>query len=110
MQEQRDQEIKIALLEDDRKRAVEKQTLLSGEIESYNTELNRVNETSQDDQNRCKQFIELLDEEYLAALTTQLDRVFIEDDDCDSLLQLFTCAELKNQREDLVNLIQTNPG
>lgn len=109
-QEQRNQKIKLALLKEDRQRANDKQALLILKIESCNTELNRVKETSQDDLNRCKQFIELLNEEYLAALTTQLERVFFEDDDCDSLLQLFACAELKNQREDLINLTQTNPG
>jgi len=109
-QEQRNQKIKLASLEEDQQRENDERALLSLEIESCNTELNHVKKTSQDDLDRCEQFIELLNKEYRDALTTQLELVFFEDDDCDSLLQLFACAELKNQREDLINLTQQNPG
>ncbi|MDY4379647.1 hypothetical protein SOV92_17750 [Pectobacterium brasiliense] len=104
------QQTELALLTDELEKVYEQNALLSGKIAWYQSELVRVDETSKDDLHRCNQFFHLLDEEYLAALNKQLNNVLQEKNDCDALLQLFACAELKNQREELMNLTQMYTG
>jgi hypothetical protein len=69
-------------------------------------ELKRIAQTSQQDLDRCKRFVDLLDEEYLAELSQRMSLAMNEQDDCDALLQLLACTQLSNQRVELMRLSQ----
>ncbi|RNM02866.1 hypothetical protein EF878_18965 [Dickeya undicola] len=109
-QELLSQQTELALLADELEKVYEQKALLSEKIAWHQSELIRVYETSKEDLHRCNQFFHLLNEEYLAALNKQLNGVLQANNDCDALLQIFACAELKNQREELMNLAQMYTG
>ncbi|WP_351010370.1 hypothetical protein [Shewanella sp. S1-58-MNA-CIBAN-0166] len=67
-------------------------------------ELNRIKCASEEDLDRCDRFIHLLDEEYLITLTRSIDMAYQEDDACDALLQILSCAELISHRDELMSL------
>jgi hypothetical protein len=69
-------------------------------------ELKRIAQTSQQDLERCKRFVHLLDEEYLAELSQRMSLAMNEQDDCDALLQLPACTQLSSQRAELMRLSQ----
>ncbi|ENX9934505.1 hypothetical protein ACFU94_004507, partial [Escherichia coli] len=91
-------------------KSLQKQISLKQQAVSCEDELKRIAVESQEDLVRCEQFVHFLDEEYLKTLSTRLDSVFQERDDCDALLQVFSCVALKNQREDLMNLTEKYSG
>lgn len=72
--------------------------------EQANAELARIQEVYAQDLARCGALDSLLDEEYLAALSTELDTVLTVDDECQALLLLLSCEELTRQRRDLLNM------
>lgn len=72
--------------------------------EQVNAELERIQEDGAQDQARCRALADLLDEEYLATLSDQLDAILTGDDECKALLQLLSCHELSRQRRELLNM------
>jgi predicted nuclease with TOPRIM domain len=64
----------------------------------------RIKHRSAEDMKRCHSFVDLLDEEYLEELKQRMKSVYETKDDSDSLIQLLSFVELKNQREELMAL------
>lgn len=95
-------ELEVASMEYDRSCTLQAQ--VEGASSKNRIELNRIVSTSQEDLERCDRFVQFLDEEYLAALSKKMDRVLNIDDNSDALLQLLSCFDLKNQREELMEL------
>lgn len=60
------------------------------------------------DLHRCRKFFDLLNEEYHSTLSERFDAILHAEDDCESLLQLFSCVNLQLYRQDLMNLTE-NP-
>ena len=94
----------LDMLDSELHEAEKKEAFLRERIRQCHHEREQVIETSKDDMNRCSQFVDLLNEEYLAALDKQLNDVFQEKDSCNALMQLFSAVELKNNRDELMNL------
>lgn len=76
----------------------------SKRIDRANAELREVRQEAEQDLVRCAKFFHLLDEEYLAALNAKLDSALVADDDCDALLQIFACEDMRRQRRDVLNM------
>jgi len=70
--------------------------------------LEHIERNFEDDLKRCERFIHLLEEEYLVALGKKMKDALESDDDCDTLLQLFSCVQLKFQREELRSLAENS--
>lgn len=86
--------------------ALRQQTYLKQQTATCKDELKKIAVESQEDLDRCEQFVHFLDEEYLNTLNTRLNSALQEQDNCDALLQILSCVALKNQREDLMNLTE----
>lgn len=67
-------------------------------------DLEQVRRAGEEDLARCKEFVCLLDEEYLEEITNRIDIALQRDDDCDALLEMFSCVGLMYQREDFIKL------
>lgn len=67
-------------------------------------ELKRNTHVAEEDLERCDRFVQILEQEYLAALTKQMVMAFEEKDDCNSLIQILSCIDLISHREDLMIL------
>ena len=102
--EQENETISLEILQAERERSVEQQAVLQREIKAKEAELVRIVSASQEDLERCDRFVHLLDEEYLDALTKRMDTAMQDDDRCESLLGLLSCVELRDQREQLMDL------
>lgn len=102
--EHRNETLSLEILQAERERSVEQQAVLQREIKAKEAELVRIVSASQEDLERCDRFVHLLDEEYLDALTKRMDMAMQDDDRCESLLGLLSCVELRDQREQLMDL------
>ncbi len=76
---------------------------LNNLINQQKNSLKKIQENCQEDVRRCQQFKDYIHEEYCRELSDRKNRIISEKDDCKSLLQLFSCFELKQQYSDLVN-------
>ena len=71
-------------------------------IDKLHSEKLCIENITKEDLQRCDQFDIFLNEEYATTLHQKMEAIFTTDDDCSSLLQLLSCAELKNQREEFM--------
>lgn len=86
----------------ERKKSDEQVMQIEAEKLTNRAELEHIERSTQEDLERCNRFVHFLDEEYLATLNKGLHRALDHNDDCDALLQLLSCVELKNSREELM--------
>jgi hypothetical protein len=100
----------LIVLRGEQNKSLRQKTSLEQQTASHEDELEKIATDSQEDLDRCEQFVHFLDEEYLNTLNERLDSAFQERDDCDALLQILSCVALKNQREDLMNLTEKYSG
>lgn len=102
--------INLDVLRVEQNKSLRQQTSFEQQTASCKDELKKIAVESQEDLDRCEQFVHFLDEEYLNTLNTRLNSAFQERDNCDALLQILSCVALKNQREDLMNLTEKYSG
>ena len=107
-EEQKAARTELSISTEERSRSVAQMELMTKEISANEAERQRIVRTSKEDLERCERFVHLLDEEYLEELRGRMNTVYDTDDECESLLQLFWCVELKNQREELMELNNTS--
>lgn len=86
------------------KKAMEKKERFSLQLAWCRAERERIEEVAREDLERCDKLIHFLDEEYLFGLRGRMHCALQDEDECDAFLQVLSCVELKNQREDLMNL------
>ncbi len=99
-------QVQLALDECELKKAQEKTGRISLQLACCRAERERMEEMAREDLERCDKLIHFLDEEYLSGLRGRMHSALQDDDDCDALLQVLSCVELKSQREDLMNLYE----
>lgn len=73
-------------------------------IDDHEAELKRIARSSEEDLKRCERFINLLEQEYAAALDEQYVAALREKDDSDALLQLLSCVALRYQYQEFLAL------
>lgn len=77
---------------------------ISEEISSRKKSIEIISRESEDDLKRCERFVDLLNESYLDEIKNKMDSIYNNNDDCESLLQLFYSAELIDQRNNLMEI------
>lgn len=97
-------EFQVAIHKNEKQNSIKTLSALQESLASLKKEQIRIEYNTQEDLQRCEQLDQLLDEEYFIALNRKMDEIFTINDDCDSLLQLLHCVELKYQREELIKL------
>lgn len=101
---QNDLEVKIF----ERDKSCQQQEEIKYEQAALRTELEHVNQRAKEDLERCERFENFLDEEYLSELNDRMDTIHGTSDECDALLQLLSCVELKYQRDEFMELNKQN--
>ena len=104
LSDQRAAQIDLAEKISERDNSIQQQVRVKAAHSNLCTERERIAQRSSEDLERCERFEYLLDEEYLSELNERMVTIFDSCDDCDALLQLLSCMELKHQREALMEL------
>ena len=95
---------RLQLDEYELKKAMEKKERFSLQLACCRAERERIEDVAREDLERCDKLILFLDEEYLSGLRGRMHCALQNEDECDAFLQVLSCVELKNQRENLMNL------
>lgn len=101
-------EFQVAIHNNEKRNSIKTLTALQASLVSLDNEQIRIEHNTQEDLQRCEQLDKFLDEEYFIALDRKVDEIFTINDDCDALLQLLHCVELKYQHAEFITLNQTN--
>lgn len=104
LRDQRAAQADLAANESEHGNAQRQLEVINHEQSDWSTQLEQFKQKSADDLERCERFENLLDEEYLDQLSGKMDGIYDTRDDCNALLQLFSCMEFKYQREELMKL------
>ncbi len=75
-------------------------------ISQHHLDLENFTLRSQEDLKRCKKFINLLNEEYLLELSEKMEQAILNEDNCESILQFFSCEYMRSQYESLIAMNQ----
>lgn len=108
LSEQRDLQRDLAVKESEREKSLQQQKRVDDEQSAQRTALERIEQRSKEDLERCERFEHLLDEEYLSELNQRMAIVHSASDECNALLQLLSCVELKYQHDELMELNNQN--
>ncbi len=95
---------------DEQSKILNQQNLLAPRRLQLINNLIDITRRGEEDLERCDRFTHLLDEEYLQALDHQMDGVAQTEDDCDALLILLSCEEMRHQRKNLIAMEAKRTG
>jgi predicted nucleic acid-binding Zn-ribbon protein len=81
---------------------------ITKKISENEKNLEKIFQDSKNDLERCDRFVSLLNESYLEEIKDRMDSIYKNKDDCDALLQILSFTEMKNQRENLMELCRNS--
>jgi hypothetical protein len=98
------------LHEEEYQQAERQHAVIEQDILELGERLDLIVQNSKDDLERCERFVNLLEEEYSAALDQQYANALAQLDPTDALLELLSCAALSHQYHEFLALNQREAG